>query len=270
MLCSVEYKFLYTHIKKFSFFSTFLQLTFILKLSIQYIGVSMKALSVFAAALALIYTASSNAYVLTEKFVTEHYGVYEAILGKTEIYNDNLEQIMIKDMTARKKFQTTTIVFNYSSKGLSSTIKEPAVSVITTEQYNNTIPATVNISKDNRYATYSGIFVTQKQLSEMANNKTMQPYFLELSKVPLVLSDLEVQSVSRNFENKLFITNDIKGAVFDIQLIDSIFYTKEKMNELKPNCKINVLFITDRATDNYPFMFAGHGALNDMKCTKGK
>ena len=107
---------------------------------------SMKALSVFAAAMALIYTASSNAYVLTEKFVTEHYGVYEAILGKTEIYNDNLEQIMIKDMTARKKFQTTTIVFNYSSKGLSSTIKEPAVSVITTEQYNNTIPATVNIN----------------------------------------------------------------------------------------------------------------------------
>ena len=104
----------------------------------------------------------------------------------------------------------------------------------------------------------------------MANNKTMQPYLLELSKVPLVLSDLEVQSVSRNFENKLFITNDIKGAVFDIQLIDSIFYTKEKMNDLNSNCKINVLFITDRATDNYPFIFAGHGALNDMKCTKGK
>ena len=230
----------------------------------------MKALSVFTASLALFITASANAYILTEKFVTEHYGVYEAILGKTEVYNDNLEQIIIKDMADRKKFQTTTIVFSNTSNGLSSTIKEPAVSVITTEQYNNTIPPSVSINKNNRYATYSGIFVTQKQLSEMANNRTMQPYLLELAKVPLVLSDLQVQTVSRNFENKLFITNDIEGAVFDIQLIDSIFYTKEKMGEINSNCKINVLFITDRSTDNYPFLFAGHGALNNMKCTREK
>lgn len=228
----------------------------------------MKTLSFFTAGIALLFATSSNAYVLTEKFVTEHYGVYEAILGKTEVYNDNLEQIMVKDMTDRNKFQTTTIVFSNTSKGLSSTIKEPAISIITTEQYNNTVPAKINISRNERYATYSGIFVTQKQLSEMANNRTMQPYLLELSKVPLVLSDLQTQNVSKNFENKIFVTTDIKGAVFDIQLIDSIFYSKEKMSELKGNCKISVLFITDRSTENYPFLFAGHGALNDIKCTK--
>ena len=106
-----------------------------------YIGVSMKALSVFTASLALFITASANAYILTEKFVTEHYGVYEAILGKTEIYNDNLEQIIIKDMADRKKFQTTTIVFSNTSNGLSSTIKEPAVSVITTEPVDGSTPS---------------------------------------------------------------------------------------------------------------------------------
>lgn len=47
------------------------------------------------------FSFAANAYTLTEKFATKHYALYEVILGKGEVYDSSLKNIIANDV-ARK------------------------------------------------------------------------------------------------------------------------------------------------------------------------
>lgn len=209
---------------------------------------------------------TANAYTINEKFGTEHFALYEVILGKGEVYDNNLKQIIASDSASRNKFQTSTAVFSFGSQGLSGTIKEPMLGIITTENYSQSPKANFSYDDSAKNATFAGIYLTFEQLSKIADNRNLNSLILELVKMPLLLSNVPVSMVSKNFKGDLYYTIDSKAMVIDFAPIDSIFYKKEKLEELKSNCKINMLMIADRSVSHVPFFISGHGAVNDIYC----
>ncbi|MGN0903007.1 MAG: hypothetical protein ACI4M9_06965 [Succinivibrio sp.] len=208
----------------------------------------------------------ASAYLMDAKFKTDNYAVYEVILSKSETYSSELKHIIAKDLVAQKKFQTTAIVFPYNTQGLKGTIKEEALGVITTEQYNKANPATVLFDDKANAATYAGIYLTYSQLSKIADNRTVNSLVTELAKMPLVITDMPVTMVSKDFSGKLFYTISTGSIVLDFQPIDSLYYKKDQLKDVTNKCTISILAIADRTLGFYPYFIAAHGAVNDIKC----
>ncbi|MGN1281121.1 MAG: hypothetical protein ACI4UM_04380 [Succinivibrio sp.] len=212
------------------------------------------------------FVCTANAYTIKEKFGTEHFALYEVILGKGEVYDNNLKQIIASDSASRNKFQTSTAVFEFGSVGLNGTIKEPMLGIITTENYSLGPKATFSYDDNAKNATFAGIYLTFEQLSKIADNRNVNALVLELVKLPLLLSNVPVSMVSKNYRGDLYYTVDSKAVVIDFAPIDSIFYKKDKLENLKANCRINMLLIADRSISHVPFFISAHGAVNDISC----
>ena len=79
------------------------------------------------------FSFATNAYTLTEKVATKHFALYEVILGKGEVYDSSLKNIIANDVARKGKYQATAAIFDTGSKGLSGTIAEPMLGVITAD-----------------------------------------------------------------------------------------------------------------------------------------
>lgn len=227
----------------------------------------IKNLASLAIASCIIAFNSVYAYTLNEKFSTNHYAVYEVILGKDEVYGDELKNIIAKDASSKNKFQTTSVIFPYQSPGLNSTIKESVLGIITTENYDSKKSPKILFDDNAKNATYAGIYLTFKQLAKIADNKTLNTLIEELVQLPLLITDVPVSLVSKNYRDDLYYTAVDRAVLLDFAPIDSLFYTQNKLASLKDNkCKITILAMTDRTVLRVPYFISAHGALNDIKC----
>ncbi len=208
------------------------------------------------------------AYNLQAKFETKHYGVYQVILGRSEVYGQNLKKIIAKDVASRGKFQTTTAIYPEGSKGMGSTIKEKVVGIITTENYDRSPQVTVNFNDRAKNSSYVGIYMNFKQLSKIADNRSLSSLASELAQVPLVLEEVPITVVSKDFKGQLIYTASSGAMILDFIVVDSLYYDKKKLSEATDKCKVNLLVMTDRYTDFSPFFMGGHGAVNDLMCEK--
>lgn len=230
---------------------------------------ALKALSV--AAITSLFTVSTvHAYALTSMFETKHYGVYEVILEDVENYDGNMKEIISRDIASKKKYQSTAAIFSHNSKGMQGSIKEPMLGIITTERYDTTKKASITFDDNAKNATYAGIYMTYNQLSKMADNKNLSQLVSELVKLPLVLSEVPVSLVSKNFKQEIYYTTQNRSFVIDFEALDSIFYTKDEIYNVRKqkDCKLNLLVIADRTINQIPFFIGSHGAVNDIVCKK--
>ena len=116
-------------------------------------------------------------------------------------------------------------------------------------------------------ATYAGIYLTFKQLAKIADNKTLNTLIEELVQLPLLITDVPVSLVSKNYRDDLYYTAVDRAVLLDFAPIDSLFYTQNKLASLKDNkCKITILAMTDRTVLRVPYFISAHGAVNDIKC----
>lgn len=211
---------------------------------------------------------SVYAYTTNPKFLTNHYAIFEITLGPDEEYGVPLKNIIAQEAISHSKYQSTSIIFPYQSPGLESTIKESALGVITTENYDKSKNAKVTIDDGAKYATYAGIYITFEQLKRIVDNRSTVGLIAELVQMPLIITDLKVDMVSKNFKGDLFYTSSNNAILLDFQAIDSLYYTSSKMASLKNGkCKVSVLAITDRSVAQIPYYIAAHGAVNDIKCS---
>ncbi len=227
----------------------------------------MSIKSVFTISLlALFAIGSANAYKIESRFETKHYGVYQVMLNKGEVYGNGLKQIIAKDLGNRKKFQATAAVYPADSAGMNGTIKEPTIGVITTENYDSSSQITVNIDDKVKTSSYVGIFINFKQLSKIADNRTVNSLVAELGQMPLVLEGVPVQVVSKDYKGNLFYTSSTGALVLDFNVIDSLYYNKKKLESVTDKCTVNLLALPDRHTEDAPFFISAHGAVNDIIC----
>ena len=210
----------------------------------------------------------ANAYKIEARFETQHYGVYQVILGKGEVYGISLKQIIAKDLSSRKKFQATAAVYPFESAGMNGTIKEPTVGVITTENYDGSSSVTVNLNDKAKNSSYVGIYLNFKQLSKIADNRTVNSLASELAQMPLVLEGVPVDVVSKDFRGNLYYTAATGAVILDFNVIDSLYYDKKKLESVTDKCTVNILSLPDRHTNESPLFIAGHGAVNDIICEK--
>lgn len=224
--------------------------------------------SCFAASLLLgvCLSFTAHAYTLTEKVTTNHFGLYEVILGKGEVYDTSLKNIIASDVSRKGKYQATAAVFDNGSKGLSGTIAEPMLGVITAENYAQNTSSNITFDDNAKHATYAGIYLTFEQFSSIADNKNLSKLISELVSFPLVVSQVPVEMVSKNYRGELFYTTDCRALIFDFAPIDSVYYTRAQMEKVKRNCKVNLLAIPDRTVNRLPFFISAHGAVNDILC----
>ncbi|MBQ4245568.1 MAG: hypothetical protein II733_00250, partial [Succinivibrio sp.] len=161
----------------------------------------------------LLFSLSSQAYQLNPKFETTHYGVYEVILDSVEKYDDSLRNIIARDLAVKKKFQSTAAVFKAGSKGLSGTINEPVLGIITTENYDGSDKINAAYNNHANNASSAGIYVTAKQLSKIADNRSVNPLLSELIQMPLLITDMDITLKSRNYRNQVFYTHASKALI---------------------------------------------------------
>ncbi len=215
----------------------------------------------------LLFSLSSQAYQLNPKFETTHYGVYEVILDSVEKYDDSLRNIIARDLAVKKKFQSTAAVFKAGSKGLSGTINEPVLGIITTENYDGSDKINAAYNNHANNASSAGIYVTAKQLSKIADNRSINPLMSELIQMPLLITDMDITLKSRNYRNQVFYTHASKALIIDFEAMDSVYYKKEEYRDkISDKCKVNVLAIVDRALDHVPYFVSAHGAVNNIDC----
>lgn len=212
---------------------------------------------------------SVYAYELNEKFSTKHFAVYEVVLGKNEVFNESLKYIIAKDAASHNKYQTTSVVFPYRTQGLNSTINEPVLGIITTESYEGKNKTNIAYDDSAKTASYAGIYMTFKQLSKIADNKSSRLLIEELVNVPMVISDIPLSIVSKNFNKNLFYTASSNALVFDFQVIDSVYYKMDKLEKVNADkCTVSVLAIADRSVIRTPYFISAHGAVNNINCRK--
>ncbi|MBQ9275457.1 MAG: hypothetical protein IJ228_11640 [Succinivibrio sp.] len=231
---------------------------------------------ILSAVLALTGLALQNAaaYEFTTRFKTQHYAVNEVILGPNDNYSSLLKNIILRDVQNHfptgDKFQTTTAIFPYGSKGMAGTIREPTQAVLTTYNYSTDPEAAGHTFMDNvKYATDVGIYMSQRQLNTIVDNRVINDLFHELAEVPLILQDFTVDLNTVDHEGVRHLTMQQGGYIIDVAIIDSMYYTPEQMAAIKPKCKVTVLAVTDRAlTADMPYYLAMHGALNRHKCDR--
>ena len=140
----------------------------------------------------------SFAYQWSEAFVTENFAVNEVILDVNEKLDDKIKQMLIKEISRQNKKQTTTAVFAHGKKGLKGTINEPLLALIQSQSYSKDLH--INFKTNNQYATDVGIYLDDKTLRLFIDNKNLHNLVLELQKLPLVLSDLNIAQSSLDFE----------------------------------------------------------------------
>ena len=203
-----------------------------------------------------------HAYNIEAKFETQHYGVYQVTLNNSEIYGQSLKQIIAKDLASRKKFQSTAV----GSKGMQSNIKEKMLGLITVENYDGTSSVTVNFDDRSKYASFIGIYMNFKQLAKIADNRTVNSLTSELAQVPMIIEEVPVTTVSKNYRGDLFYTVATGALVLDFQVIDSIYYDRKKLEAVTDKCKVSILSLADRYTENTPYFIGAHGAVNDITC----
>ena len=212
------------------------------------------------------FSFAANAYTLTEKVATKHFALYEVILGKGEVYDSSLKNIIANDVARKGKYQATAAIFDTGSKGLSGTIADPMLGVITAENYSQNASSNITFDDNAKHATYAGIYLTFKQFSTLADNKNLSQLISELVSFPLVISQVPLEMVSKNYRGELFYTTDSRALIFDFAPIDSVYYTKAQMAKVKKDCKVNLLAIADRTVNRLPFFISAHGAVNDILC----
>ncbi len=225
------------------------------------------------AALVLLATASgAYAYQLTTPFQTDHFAINQVILDESEEFNEGLQQIIANDVTTMSqdgcKFQTVTAVFPHRSNGLSGSISEQMYGLHTFSNY-GTGKAVEDFNTKSTRATDVGIYMSIKQLSDMVDNRATNKLLNELARLPLIITDFEVTAKTYDFQENLFFTFKNKALVLDFNAVDSLYYTKEQLREVKPGCKLTIMSLTDRAlTVGAPIFISFHGAVNNINCKK--
>ena len=218
----------------------------------------------------MVFTNQALSYSIQTKFETKNYAVFQVILGRSEVYGPNLKKIIAKDVAGRGKFQTTTAIYPEGSKGMDATIREKLLGIITTENYDRKPQVTVNFNDKVKYSSYVGIYMNFKQLSKISDNRSLSTLASELAQVPLVLEDVPISVVSKDFNGKTIYTASSGAMILDFMVVDSLYYDKKKLEEATDKCRVNLLVITDRYTDFSPFFMGAHGAVNDLICDTPK
>ena len=213
---------------------------------------------------------SAHAYQLTTPFSSEHYAINQVILNSGEKFDDQLIQMIVNDEAVNLsdgRFQTTTAVFPQNSRGMSGSINEKLVGIISVTNY-GAKSNTVIVNDKARFATEIGIYFTLKQLTNMVDNRVIGKLLDELDKFPIVITDFEVMKKTIDYKKSLYYSFKNKAVIIDFNTIDSMFYDKKALNGVKKGCKLTIMGMPDRVLSEGepPLFMALHGAVNDVNC----
>lgn len=208
------------------------------------------------------------AYSFTQFFNTPHYSVNEVILDEGEILNEATEKNIVNEVrtkAAGSKFQTVTAVFPFGSQGLKGPINQELKGLLTVTNYGQKEDS-INFDKKDLHATNVGIFMNGPLLTQLVNNRVISSLIDELSKVPVIFADMELEQNSVDFRGTRFYTFKDRAYVIDAAIIDSLFYSTPQRAAAKSGCRITFMAMPDRVSADAPLFMSVHGAVNSISC----
>ncbi len=224
----------------------------------------------FLPLLTLVFAFSNaEAFQSRAAFETEHFAIYEVILEDYEQTSPEFWNRLIAEFTAendlKNHYQSSVVVFPKGSAGFGGKINEPMLGSITIASYAEG-PGQAVYNDNEKYATFAGLNLNFKMLTNFVDNKLLNNLLNELPNLPLVVRDLPVTLKSTDYQNSLFITSANKAVILDLKVIDSVFYSKAQMAAVTEQCTVDALIIVDRMLPGIPLFISGHGALNNISC----
>ena len=227
----------------------------------------LKKLGLFS--LAICISTLAFAYETSTVFKTDHFAINQIILDEHEKLDSELEYLITRDIQTKnrldKNYQSTTAIFPAGSKGLTGTINTQVLGILTVANYDNKEDLISFYTKPD-YTTKVGLYISHDLLTQIVDNKVLNKLIPELAKLPLVITDIPVSIFSVDYNYKNHITSKTKAVLFDINIVDSIYYKAQDMAKLNDKCKVDVLAFIDRYIQGIPLFIAAHGALNKIEC----
>lgn len=230
----------------------------------------MNKSALFACALALGLSAPAFAYQSRTAFESPHFAIYEVILDAADTMEDpNLETKITVEFLAKTKeegrYQTTTAIFPFGSKGLTGTINEPMLGSLTIAAYGG--EERYSFDETAKYAAFAGLALNMDMLKDFVDQKVLNNLIPELSRLPLLIKDIELERVGLDYNQTLIVDARNKAVIMDLSVIDSMFYSKEQMNTaLTKGCKVDALVIIDRMLHGIPLFIHGRSSINYINC----
>lgn len=219
--------------------------------------------------LALCVSSFAFGYETSTVFKTEHFAINQIVLDEHERLDSELEYLITRDIQTKnhldKNYQSTTAIFPSGSKGLTGKINTKVLGILTVANYDNKEDLISFYTKPD-YTTKVGLYMSHDLLTQIVDNKLLNKLIPELSKLPLVITDVPVSVFSVDYNYKNFITSKTKAVLLDINIVDSVYYKAQDMAKLNDKCKVDVLAFIDRYVQGIPLFLGAHGALNRIEC----
>jgi hypothetical protein len=227
----------------------------------------------FAFIAAATFAQSADAHIFQQKFNTMHYSVNEVILGSGEVLDTQKQNKIVEEVQAKArglKYQTVTAVFPPGAAGLAGKVGQPLAGLLTITNYGSGKGKKIEWRTQNVFATNIGIVLNTDLLRQFVDNRVIAPLLSELRGMPLILSDLTLETNTRDFRGFRFYTFKDRSFVIDTAVVDSLFYNVQQRAQVKPGCKITMMVMADNVSTDTPLFIRAHGTVNSISCPTNK
>lgn len=220
----------------------------------------------------LACTQAAQAYEIKTVFKSEHYAVNQVILSEGEALDGPTQSAITGEIQTQnrlnKLYQSTSVIFPSDSAGYTGKINTPILGILTIANY-NTGKDRIFFNQKARFSSEGGLYISYQQLMDMLNQKSLHDLIAEFKKLPIVFTNLPVEATGFDPTTKsFFITSVSDGAIVDLRIDDSVFYSKKDIYSLRKGCTVSVLSFIDRMVENLPYFISGRAALNGFDCSK--
>ena len=217
-------------------------------------------------------TQAAQAYEIKTVFKSDHYAVNQAVLEEGETLDGPTQSGITGEIQTQnrlnKLYQSTTVVFPAGSPGMTGKINTPILGVLTIANY-NTGKDRIFFNKKAHFSSEGGLYISYQQLQDMLNQKSLNDLIGEFKKLPIVFTNIPVSATGFDpTTNSFFVTSVSDGAIIDMRIDDSVFYSKQDIRSIRKGCTISMLSFIDRMIENIPYFISGRAALNSMDCSK--
>lgn len=220
----------------------------------------------------LSFTQAAQAYEIKTVFKSDHFALNQAVLEEGETLDGPTQSGITGEIQTQnrlnKLYQSTTVVFPAGSSGMTGKINTPILGVLTIANY-NTGKDRIFFNKKAHFSSEGGIYISFQQLQDMLNQKSLNELISEFKKLPIIFTNIPVTNTGFDpTTNSFFVTSISDGAIIDMRIDDSVFYSKQDIRSIRKGCTVSMLSFIDRMAENIPYFISGRAALNSMDCSK--
>ncbi len=215
----------------------------------------------------------AQAYQFSTPYQSEHFALHQIILDEHETFDEELRYEITRQVQTQnrisKHYQSSAAVFPYGSVGLASTISEKMLGVLSISNY-GTGSDQIVFNSSASSASQAGLYISFTMLRDFIDNKVLNPLLGELLRLPLIITDIPVSAVGYDQAGNFYATARNKAVILDLRLADSVYYSKQELRTLSPDCSLDALIFTERVMRDLPLFISARAAANHINCNDSK